>query len=169
MLKPALLYKEQLEELEALSWTDMSKMYWHGGPYRYQLQIDQGRNDSYGRYQWACISSNKVVGYISYHIDWESMSAYSWAIVSYIDGPNITLMKDLGDKINELFTKNNIQRIDWRCYADNPFCKSYINFINKCGGRIAGILRRIGLLEDGKLHDSILFEILKEEWHYEIR
>ena len=47
---------------------------------------------------------------------------------------------------------------------DNPAIRGYRNFIKKHGGRECGYYRQIARLQDGKLHDRVEFEILKEEW-----
>jgi len=165
MLKPALLYKEQLDKKELESWNDMSKMWWHGGPYRYRLNLEAGTDKGYGTYDYACVNEkDEVIGFLSYFIDWQVKSVMSFGLVSYLDTYNITLMKDCLTKINELFFKNNVQRISWRCYADNPFVSGYRKFIKEYGGREVGIEHRVSLLEDGQLHDSVTFEILKEDF-----
>ena len=165
MLKPALLYKEELEKKDIATMDDLSKMWWHGNPYRYTLQIGENTDKNYGTYDYACVNNkNEVIGFFSYFIDWQVRMATSFCVVSYMNKPNIILVKDCINKITSLFNDNGMQKITWRSYADNPFIKSYRKFIKRHGGREVGIERRHGMLEDGKLHDSVIFEILKEDY-----
>ena len=48
-------------------------------------------------------------------------------------------------------------------YADNPVLRIYQRFIKCYGGRQVGYLARSSYF-DGKYHDAIIFEILKEEF-----
>lgn len=57
-----------------------------------------------------------------------------------------------------------MNRISFRCYVDNPAIRGYRNFIRKHGGRECGYYRQNARLQDGKLHDSVEFEILACEF-----
>ena len=57
-----------------------------------------------------------------------------------------------------------MNRLEWTCYADNPAIRGYRKFIKLCGGVECGYRRQCVLLPDGKLHDQVRFEILKEEF-----
>lgn len=53
--------------------------------------------------------------------------------------------------------------MEWWGYKDNPAIKGYRKFIKRFGGRECGYMRQTSKLMDGKLHDSVMFEILKED------
>lgn len=57
-----------------------------------------------------------------------------------------------------------MNRISWFAYVENPAIRGYRNFIKKHGGRECGYYRQIAKLQDGKLHDSVCFEILASEF-----
>ena len=55
------------------------------------------------------------------------------------------------------------QRAEFFVYADNPVLRLYQRLIKCYGGRQVGYLTRSSYF-DGKYHDAIIFEILKEEF-----
>nr|DAE87766.1 MAG TPA: hypothetical protein [Caudoviricetes sp.] len=44
-----------------------------------------------------------------------------------------------------------------------PALEGYGKLVRRFGGRESGYLRQVSKLMDGKLHDSIIFEILKSD------
>lgn len=76
----------------------------------------------------------------------------------------IVFAKDVYKVICDLFKVYHMNRISWSAYADNPAIRGYRNFIKKYGGRECGYRRQRVKLMDGKLHDSVEFEILAEEF-----
>ena len=106
---------------------------------------------------------DRIIGYICYSVDWMSMSAYDFGIISFHKG-NLEFGRDLYKALDDLFTVYGMNRISWWCYADNPAIRGYRSFIRRHGGRECGYLRQYSRLQDGKLHDSVLFEILAEEY-----
>ena len=63
-----------------------------------------------------------------------------------------------------IFVKFNYNRVEWWAYEDNPAIRGYDAFIKRCGGRRAGYLRQNIKLMDGKIHNSIIYEILREDY-----
>ena len=41
----------------------------------------------------------------------------------------------------------------------------YYKFAEKFGGRLVGILKDTVMLEDGKLHDEVMFEMFKKDYN----
>lgn len=101
--------------------------------------------------------------YITYTVDWVSSSASGFGIISFDKG-NVLFAKDVHTAICDIFDKYHFNRIEWYCYADNPVIKSYRRFIQKHGGQECGYLRQSKKLQDGKFHDSVIFEILNDEF-----
>lgn len=162
MIKPAQLYKEKLQEENIKAWYKPENIFWNGGMGDSQINI---REDNYDLHQFASVDKyDNIIGYISYAIDWSAMSAYNFGIISYRKG-DIEFVKDLYKAICDLFEVYHMNRISWSAYADNPAIRGYRNFIKKHGGRECGYYRKITRLQDGKLHDSVCFEILSEEFH----
>lgn len=121
-------------------------------------------DNNYNCHQFVSVDTNdNVIGYICYEIDWVVMSASSFGIISFDKG-NIEFARDVYTVICNLFDVYHINRISWLCYADNPAIRGYRNFIKKYGGVECGYYRQNAKLMDGKLHDSVEFEILAEEF-----
>lgn len=103
MIKPALLYKDELNKKNVESWYKSENMYYHSGPVEHCLEL----KDNNEVHQLVSIDkNNEVIGYISYCIDWAAMSAYNFGIISYDKG-NLTFVKDLYQVIFDLFFKYN--------------------------------------------------------------
>lgn len=161
MLKPAQLYREELERENIKSWYKPENMFWNEGTGDSGIDLP---DDNYNQHCFVSVDkSNKVIGYITYSVDWCAMSADRFGIISFRRG-NMEFVKDLYKVICDLFEKYHMNRISWGCFSDNPAIRGYRNFIKKHGGRECGHRRQIAKLQDGKLHDSVEFEILREEF-----
>jgi RimJ/RimL family protein N-acetyltransferase len=73
------------------------------------------------------------------------------------------MVRDIISHIKKLILNNGIRRIEWYAFADNPAIKGYEKIIKRFGGHRVGVLHKCNMLRDGKLHDSIMYEILIEE------
>jgi RimJ/RimL family protein N-acetyltransferase len=162
MLKPAQLYKDKLQEENIKSWYKPENIYWHGGTAEYEIDLPDNNGNCHC---FVSVDKNdNVIGWISYNVDWVSMSADGWGIISFDKG-NMEFAKDLYKAICDCFEVYHLNRISWNCYADNPAIRGYRNFIKKYGGRECAYFRQYIKLMDGKLHDSVSFEILAEEFN----
>lgn len=161
MLKPAQLYAEKLQEENIKSWYKPENIFWEGGTGSSQIDIGE---DNYNCHQFVSVDKDdNVIGYIVYSIDWQAMNADRFGIISYDKG-NLIFVKDVYTVICNLFEIYHMNRVSWFAFADNPAVRGYRNFIKKHGGRECAFQRQIAKLMDGKLHDSVSFEILAEEW-----
>lgn len=161
MLKPAQLYKEELQKKNVQTWYDHRYMYYHSGTGAHDISFADNNCE---KHQFASVDKdNNVIGYISYKIDWCALNADSFGIISY-DMGNVEFAKDCYKAVRDLFEKYRMNRIGWFAFADNPAVRGYKNFIKKHGGRECAYLRQISKLADGKLHDVVEFEILAEEF-----
>lgn len=163
MLKPAQLYKHKLQEENIKAWYNPKNIFWNGGSGDSQIEIEE---DNYNRHQFVSVDKEEnVIGYIGYNVDWSALSADNFGIISFRKG-SIEFAKDVYTAIRNIFEVYHLNRMSWFCFADNPAIRGYRNFIKKYGGRESGYNRQIARLQDGKLHDSVEFEILAEEFHY---
>ena len=161
MLKTAQLYREELEKKNIESWYKPENIYWHGGVGEYTIDLPDNNAENHC---FVSVDKNdNVIGYISYSIDWNAMSADNWGMISFDKG-NFIFAKDVYQAICDCFTIYGLNRISWYCYADNPAIRGYRNFIKKHGGRECAYFRQMTRLKDGRLHDSVSFEILAEEF-----
>lgn len=161
MLKPAQMYKEELNRKMLETWYNPEYMYWHAGTGEYLVDLPDNNKDFH---HFVSVDKNdNVLGYITYKADWQVMSAEWWGIVSFDKG-NITFVKDVFKVIRNAFEQFGFQRVEFSCYEDNPICSAYRKFVERCGGRQAGYYMRTSKLMDGKLHNSVYFEILAENY-----
>lgn len=161
MLKPAQLYEEQLKEAALNEWYKPENIY-YGGVGNININV---RPDNDDVHQFASVDEyGNVLGYICYNVDWVTMNAYEFGVMSFKRG-SVTFLRDVYQAICDIFEKYHMNRFSFSCMADNPVLRGYRRFIKKHGGRECAYFRQIAKLQDGKVHDSIYFEILAEEFN----
>lgn len=161
MLKPAQLYKDRLYKEYIKTWYDSNYMYYTGWTGDQAPEIPDNNYDSH--HFVSVDKDDNIIGYINYSVNWVSMSADRFGIISFKKG-NIEFARDVYNAICDLFEKYHMNRISWLAYVENPAIRAYRNFIKKHGGRECGYYRQIARLQDGKFHDSVCFEILASEF-----
>lgn len=161
MLEPAQLFKGELMEEYLKTWYKPENMFYAGWTGDCLPELPDNNYDSH---HFVSINAyGRLIGYISYSIDWIAMSADRFGIISF-DRANILFARDVYKAVCDLFETYHMNRISWCTYADNPAIRGYRNFIRKHGGRECGYHRQNARLQDGKLHDSVEFEILACEF-----
>lgn len=161
MLKSAQLYTDQINEKLIAGWYDLENQYYSCcvGTGMYEPDSHNGNVHAF-----ASVDENdNVIGYIKYRVNWVALSATDFEIISFDKG-NLIFIQDLSQVIHDIFEKYNLNRMDWICIADNPAMRGYRNFINKYGGSECGYYREAERLLDGKLHDYVVFELMKREF-----
>lgn len=162
MLMPAQLYKDKLMEEYPKTWYKPENMYYRGW---IGDNIPEIPDNNYDNHHFVSVNKNdNLIGYICYSVNWIPMSADDFGIISFQKG-NIEFAKDVYKVICDLFEKYHMNRVSWKAYVENPAIRGYRNFIKKHGGRECGYYRQVSKLMDGKLHDSVEFEILASEFH----
>ena len=161
MLKNAHSYKDILISLHRETWYDPRYTYYYCDVGCYDLSFEE---NNYSKHQFASVDKyGNVIGYISYGIDWAALSADNFNIINY-DLGNVEFIKDCYRAVYDIFETYKLNRIEWFCIADNPAINGYRKFIKKYGGKECGYFRQFLKLLDGKIHDGVHFEILKEEF-----
>ena len=131
MLRPAQLYLDKLRIKNIESWYDPQNIYYHGGTGEYDIDLPDNNKECH------CFVSvdkcNNIIGYISYDVDWEAMSADNFGMISFDKG-NLEFVKDIYKTICDCFEVYHFNRISWYCYTDNPAIRGYRNFIKHHGG-----------------------------------
>lgn len=161
MLKPAQLYADQLRTKIINTWYKPEYIYWTFGTSEDAIELPDNNGRSH-----CFVSVDKdgnVIGYICYEVDWLAMSASGWGMLSFQKG-SVLFAKDVYQAICDCFEVFHMNRIHWSCAADNPAIRGYRNFIKRHGGVECGHYRQETYLRDGKLHDTVDFEILAEEF-----
>lgn len=127
MLKPAICYKEAIENaLKEYFYSD-DMMFYQGCVNSYLIQIeDCGEN---GIYQYAVLGANgKLAGYIDYRIDYYSSCAYNFGAFS-IDRGNPIMGKELFNLLEKLI--HDMHRVEFRAVSGNPAVKGYDRFLER--------------------------------------
>lgn len=154
MLVPAILYKEEIiKEFKKLYYTD--DMLFQTG-YLEQWYPNISDMPEEGRFDYAIINENKLIGYLSYQVDYYVSKAYNFGLMSF-DRGNPVIGKDLFEKMKELVS--TMHRVEWRMVGGNPVEKHYDKFIELYNGN-KYILKDSIRDKDGKYHDDIIYEIV---------
>ena len=161
MLDVAKKYEEEIHKKYYDTWYDPHYQYYRDSS---GDRLPQFADNCYERRDFVCLDEkdHHVIGYISYSFNEVSRSAFNFGIISF-EKCNLTFAKDLLQVISDIFFKFHLDRMEFWCIADNPAVKGYRSFIKRFGGREVGYLRRSTRLMDGKFHDTLIFEILRED------
>lgn len=157
MLKPAICYKEQIENaLREYFYTD-DMMYYIGGVDSYLLTVNDNGED--GQYQYAVIGKeNNLIGYIGYKLDRYSSCAYNFGAFSFDRGNPV-----MGQELYDLFERlaNSLHRVEFRAVSGNPAVKGYDKFLEKHSdiGR-KHILKDVFRDASGNYHDNYIYEFI---------
>lgn len=114
MLKPAILYKDQLEKM----FTEIiyTKDYYYYNGYAYEHELPKITLD-FGLYQYAILDGEDVVGFLAYRIDNSTDSVFNFGLISFQKG-NLTVVSDVLHEFKKLNRMH--RRIEWRCVGSNP-------------------------------------------------
>ena len=162
MLKPAQLYKDELHQKTLEIFHNEKYMYFYGDSGYNTFEIP---NDTTDQHFFCSVNeNNEVLGFICYEVNRASQSAYGFGAISFVEGGSVEFARDLKQAVFDIFLKYGLNRMEWGCFVDNPAIRGYRKFIKRYGGKECGYRRQANILMDGKLHDSVTFEILREEF-----
>lgn len=155
MLKPAILYKEEIiKGFQEYYYTD-DMMYETGSMSNWFPDIVDSPDES--RFQYAIVDDNeKLIGYLDYSVDWYVSKAYNFGLFSF-DRGNVLVGKEVFTKLEELVS--TLHRVEWRAVSSNPACRSYDNFIKRHNGN-KHILKDSIRDKNGNYFDDIIYEIV---------
>lgn len=108
-------------------------------------------------------SDGKLIGYISYQIDPSTYAALNFDIISF-DMGNLEFIRDVRKVIRAIFEQHGMNKLEFFAYADSPHLRGYRKLIKRFGGKEIGTLHDTTRLSDGKLHDTVIFEIMAKDY-----
>lgn len=127
MLKPAILYKKEIEEeLKKYFYTD-EMMFYQG--YTVNKLIEVEESGDFGNFQYAVVGSCcDLIGYISYRVDYYSKCAYNFGAFSFVEG-NPIFGKDLYGILESMI--ENMHKTTFTAISGNPAVRGYDKFLKK--------------------------------------
>lgn len=157
MLKPAILYKSEIERrFSEIVYDDEYSLY-TGYPYNFELPNIQLRDN---HYQFAIVNGeNKLIGYLAYQIDTFTNCAYNFGLYSFDKG-NPIIGRDLFERMEYL--RNHYHRIECRMIGNNPVKRSYDRYFHSHGGTYHRLKHAIKD-RDGNYVDVYIYEIVNED------
>ena len=154
MLKPAILYKEEIiKGLQEYFYTD-DMMYETGCLDNWCPDISEMPDE--GTFQFAIVHNEKLIGYLSYRVDWYSSKAYNFGLFSF-DRGNVMVGKEVFNKMEELV--NRLHRVEWRMVGGNPAERGYDSFCKRHNGT-KHILKDAIKDRNGNYRDDVIYEIV---------
>ena len=129
----------------------------------YEASVQPGISDECqdGLRQFAILDKDeKVVGYISYHVDMYSRCVYNFGMMSF--RKSMAFSAALEKIMEGLIHDEKFHRISWRMVSGNPVEKTYDRFLKKYNGNK---LIEHDVFKDkyGNYHDSYIYEIINKE------
>lgn len=156
MLVPAILYKEQIKTEFQKKFYSMDMLYETGCNSQWCPDISDEPEE--GVFEYAIINGRgKLIGYLSYQVDYYSSNAYNFGLMSF-DRGNPIIGKALFEKMEELVS--TMHRVEWRMIGGNPVERHYDRFCAKYGGA-KYILHDSVRDKNGKYHDNVVYEIIR--------
>lgn len=162
MLKTAKLYEERLIPLILEHQYELSQNLACGGTGGNTINFPDSNENEH--HFVSVDSDDEILGVCGYYIDWASRVVTAIYIISYSDVPRYQFGKDIIQMIDDIFTKFNLNKIEWTAYSDNKAMRPYRKFCKRYGGREVGTLHQHILLMDGNVHDTTMFELMREDY-----
>ena len=155
MLKPAILYKKEIEQnILNLAYSD--EMFLFTGTLKYIIPDFEDNNGSL--YQYAILDKDKIIGYFTYYIDWYTSSVSNFGLIAFEKG-NSNIGINIYREIKRIINEYHIHRIEWRMVGNNPVEKHYNKFCKKYNGN-KYILKDALRDKQGLYHDDVIYEIV---------
>ena len=161
MIRPAILYVEELKKKYTETWYSDKYKYYHLGGWNNMIQID---DNDWNKHQFVSVNKkDEVIGYISYNVDRTSNSCDGFGAINFTNDV-INFGKDLATVLDNIFTKFNFHKLVFCVVIGNPAEKQYDKLIEKYNGRIVGIYKEDVKLFDGKYYDKKMYEIMRKDY-----
>lgn len=160
MLKPAILYAEQLPKMYQALWFDEKYKYYNYNPYWYSFTVE---DKTWDLHEFVSVSpKGEILGYIHYRIDRITLNCANFGAINFTENP--LFGKDLLQAIKDIFEHFNFHKLTFGVVIGNPVEKTYDKLCAKYGGRILCIETEETKLEDNKYYDVKRYEILRKDY-----
>ena len=154
MLKPAILYKEEIiKGFQEYFYTD-DMMFETGCMNNWCPDISEEPDES--TFQFAIVHNEKLIGYLAYTVDWYTSKAYNFGLFSF-DRGNVIVGKEVFNKLEELVSR--LHRVEWRMVGGNPTERGYDSFCKRHNGT-KHILKDAIKDRNGNYRDDVIYEIV---------
>ena len=164
MIRPAIIYKKELQEKMAETWYDPE----YEGYYDVNPGIPDIPDKPDNQYQFVSISEDgELLGFFSYWVYEPVQRAMNFGLMAFKKN-NRTFMKDCEQMFRDIFEKYGLSSMEWRCYATNKNAlKLYRHIIKKYGGVEVGTLRWSGCNQRRMICDTVIFEVTRYDLHWD--
>lgn len=157
MLKPAILYKEQITRRFREYYYTEDLFYESGDMDNWTPEIAE--NPQAWNRQYAIVDNDdNLIGYLSYAINWYSDEVSRFSLFSF-DRGNSIIGFDLLTELERLVNKH--RRIEWRMVGGNPVERHYDKFCERHNGN-KHILKQAIRDSNGNYRDYMIYEILNQ-------
>lgn len=162
MLKIAYPYKDKINSAWQTLIQDGRDTYYNSdGYWSYEIALNYNSWDSI---EMVSVNNNDdVIRFFKAAIDRVSNKVVDITAISFLDSGYI-FHEDFYLFLNNLFTKQSFNKLEWTVVVGNPVEKMYDELINKYNGSIVGINHNSIKLEDGKYYDVKLYELFRENY-----
>ena len=160
MLKPAILYAEQIQKLYKTTWFDPKYRYYNYNTYWQSFTVEDKTRDWH---EFVSVSADgEIIGYISYFVERDTLNCRNFGIINFTDNP--LFGRDVLQAIKDIFERFNFHKLHFGVVIGNPIEPTYDRLCAKYGGRILCIEREETKLEDNKYYDVKRYEIMREDY-----
>lgn len=156
MLKPAILYKDEIENNFRKELYTQDYFYYVG--YNGAAHIPDIKEEDFV-FHYAIIDKDKVIGYFSYSLNTISDTINNFGLYSF-DRGNPTIGRDIFMKMKELV--NSHHRIEWHMVGGNPVKRHYDKFCKIYGGNVVR-LHEVVKTPSGEYADEYIYEIINSQ------
>lgn len=160
MLKPAILYADQIPKLHYGVWFNEKYKYYNFNSYWGTVKAEEKTLDWH---EFVSVdASGEVIGYIYYYVDRHTLNCNRFGAINFTDNP--LFGKDLLQVIKDIFERFNFHKLSFSVVIGNPIEKTYDRLVEKYGGRILCIAKDETKLDDNKYYDVKRYEILRDDY-----
>ena len=110
MIKPAILYKEELPKLYQSVWFNDKYKYYNYNSYWSTYQIE---DKTWDWHEFVSVDENDtIIGYIHYRVDRVTMNCMNFGAINFFDS-NVIFGRDLLQVITDIFEKFNFHKFSF--------------------------------------------------------